>query len=409
MRDDERAARRRLGAQEPRELDLALRVDTACRLVEHEEVGIRDEHGGERQPLALARREVARMPVGVVGQTKLRERCAGALLVGAERDLVDDALCDEVTAGVLREIRGALPRRLAVLRLEQAGGDLRERRLADAVRPDERDDLAAPYLDRRVVEHDAVAVGEANAADACDDVGRVRQVERAMLREPLQRLLARRVQHDAAAVHEEHAVTTGERPRRPLFRDEHGARQVLDQVEERLRRFGIELRRRLVEQQEPRVQRERGRERHALQLAPRQLRGQASPELLGADERERLVDPRPDLARGHARVLEPERDLVQHLGHHDLVLRVLEHGRDGPSELCRAHLARVDPADDDAPREDTAVEVRHEPRERTKQRRLPRSRRAEQRNVLALFDLQRHAVEHRRAGGVGEAQVVDDR
>ena len=96
-----------------------------------------------------------------------------------------------------------------------------------------------------------------------------------MFRKPLQRRSARRVQHDAAAVQEEHAIAVRERPGRALFGDEHRARQMLDQVEERLCPLGIELRRRLVEQQEPGMQRERRCERHPLQLAAGQLRGQA--------------------------------------------------------------------------------------------------------------------------------------
>ena len=99
--------------------------------------------------------------------------------------------------------------------------------------------------------------------------------------------------------------------------------------------------------------------------------------MLGADECERLLDPRPDLGRLGADVLEPERDLVRDPRHHDLVLGVLEDRRDGSRELRRARLARVDAADDDATREDAPVEVRHEPRERTQQRRLAGARRPE--------------------------------
>ena len=51
-------------------------------------------------------------------------------------------LGDDVPAGILREIRGTAVRHLARLGLEQPG-DLRERRLAGAVRARERDDLAA--------------------------------------------------------------------------------------------------------------------------------------------------------------------------------------------------------------------------------------------------------------------------
>ena len=49
----------------------------------------------------------------------------------------------------------------------------------------------------------------------------------------------------------------------------------------------------------------------------------------GADFRERLVRPRPDLFRIDAEVLESEGDLVLDTRHHDLILRVLEDRSDG--------------------------------------------------------------------------------
>ena len=213
-----------------------------------------------------------------------------------------------------------------------------------------------------------------------------------MLGEPLERLLARRIEHDAALVHEHDAIAAGEGAGRTLLGDEHGTRQMLDQVEERLCSVRIELRRRFVQQQEPGSQCERRGERHALQLSAGQLTGEAIRERFRADESQGLVHPRPDLVGRHADVLEAEGDLVRHLGHHDLILRILEHRGDDAGELRRARLPRVDPADDDAAREDTAVEVRDEPRERPQERRLPRTRRAEQGDMLAVADLQRHVL-----------------
>ena len=79
------------------------------------------------------------------------------------------------------------------------------------------------------------------------------------------------------------AVGVRERARRSLLGDEHRARQTLDQVEERLGRLRVELRGRLVEQQQPRPQRERRGETDALQLAPRELADRPLGEVLGAD------------------------------------------------------------------------------------------------------------------------------
>ena len=59
-----------------------------------------------------------------------------------------------------------------------------------------------------------------------------------------------------------------------LLDDEHGHSPVAQRAQ-RMRElrggFGIELRRRLVEHEERRIERERGGERHALQLAAREL------------------------------------------------------------------------------------------------------------------------------------------
>ena len=74
MRDDERRPRARLRAQQCGELELPLRVDAPGRLVEHEQVGVADEHGREREPLPLAAREVARMARLVAGEPDRGER-----------------------------------------------------------------------------------------------------------------------------------------------------------------------------------------------------------------------------------------------------------------------------------------------------------------------------------------------
>ncbi len=228
-----------------------------------------------------------------------------------------------------------------------------------------------------------------------------------MLGEPDERRLARCVERDAAVVHEENAVDVRERARGPLLGDQNRARQLFDQIEERVGGLGVELRGRLVEQQQLRLERERRCKRHTLQLATGELARRAVGEVRRADERERLIDARPDRRRLDADVLEAEGDLVRDIVHHDLVLGILEDGRDRTRELGGPRLARVEPGDDDPPLEAAAVEVRHEPGERTQQRRLAAARRAEQRDVLALGELERHVVEHRRAARVGEAKVID--
>ena len=106
-------------------------------------------------------------------------------------------------------------------------------------------------------------------------------------------------------------------------------------------------------------------------------------------------DPRPDLLGRHADVLETERDLVLDARHHDLVLGILEHRRDGPGELGGAVRARVEAADLDPAGEAAAVEMRHEPGERPQQRRLAAAGRPEQRDDLAGLELERDVAQGR--------------
>jgi hypothetical protein len=110
--------------------------------------------------------------------------------------------------------------------------------------------------------------------------------------------------------------------------------------------------------------------------------------VLGPDERQSLVDARPDLRRLDAGVLETERDLVHNPAHHDLVLGILKDGGDDARELRRTSLACVDPAHDHAPAEDAAVEMRDEPGERAQKGRLPRAGGAEQQHVLTVGELE---------------------
>ena len=238
-------------------------------------------------------------------------------------------------------------------------------------------------------------------------LGLVWQIERPVFGQPRDRVVARRIQHDAAAIHEEDAVHVREWARGALLRDDDRALEPLDGVEERVRRRRIDLRRRLVQQEQARLEREGRRECDALKLSARQLGSPALGEVPGADQLQRLVDPRPDVGRRDAEVLEAERDLVRDLRHHDLVFRILKDRRDVAGKLGRARLARVSAGHDDAPRERAAVEVRHEARQCAQEARLAGSRRPEQRDALSFLDSQRHVAQHRLAAGVCEAKPFD--
>ena len=395
MRDDERRARRRLRAEQRGELALALRVDAARRLVEHEQVGLDGEHGGDREALALAAREVARVPVGERGQVELLERAPRARLAGGERDLGEHRLGDEVAAGILRQVRGAAEADDAARRPARAAPPRASRASSCRRRSGRR--ARRPRRAAATSDSSTSTGGPPGYANETRSSRTTSSPPRAMPRRGARRLGPRRRQlvGDAPVAQEDDAVGERERQLGPLLGDDDRAAVRARVLEERLGGVAVELRRRLVEQQQLRLERERRREADALQLAARELRDGTLREVLGTDRGKRRERARHDLRRRRAEVLEPERHLGEHARQHDLVLGLLEQRRDRAGELGRARRARVAAADDDAPGETAAVEVRHEPGERAQQRRLARARGAEQRDELARLDLERHVVERR--------------
>ncbi len=273
-------------------------------------------------------------------------------------------------------------------------------------------------LERRAIEdREPRAVGEGHALEAEERrarrrtgllAGRIRrEVPRPPLGEPGERLLAGRVQEKPPALDEEHAVGRRQRTLRPLLREDH-RRATRDGVEQQLGAARVELRGGLIEKQERGPERERRRQADALELPARELGGAAPAQVLGLESRERIVDAAPDLGRRRPDVLEPERDLVSDEGHHDLILRILEDGRHGARELGGAGAARVEARDLDPAREAAAVEVGNEPRQRAKERGLPRPRRPEERDDLALAELERHVRQRGLDGArIREGQPVD--
>jgi len=121
------------------------------------------------------------------------------------------------------------------------------------------------------------------------------------------------------------------------------------------------------------------------------------------------VRARPDLLGGDAEVLEPERHLVLHPGHDDLVLRILEDRGHGACKIGGAVRPRVEPGDDDAAGERSPVEVRDETRECAQQRRLAAARGAEKRDDLARLEVEGDVPHRRDAPGVGKRQMANGR
>ena len=220
-----------------------------------------------------------------------------------------------------------------------------------------------------------------------------RHVCRAVFGEPCARLVDGSVEDKTATIHEEHALRKLERPLDALLGENEGTPEGVQHLEERLRAGRVELRRRLVQQQQVRMHRQSRGQANALELASRELRGPPRGQRQRPYGGERPFDPSSDLGSRHAGVLEPERHLVGHGGHDDLVFGILEHARDPPGEVGRSPPTRVEPADEHRAFEPASVEMRHERCKRTKEGRLARARRAEECDPLAWIDPERHLGE----------------
>ena len=107
----------------------------------------------------------------------------------------------------------------------------------------------------------------------------------------------------------------------------------------------VELRGRLIEQQQARAPGERGPERDALQLAPGQRRRRALEQGLDAERERDLLDAARHRVRGLAAVLERERELGANRAHQDLRFGLLEEGPDLARQRRRAVVAQRHPAD----------------------------------------------------------------
>ena len=173
----------------------------------------------------------------------------------------------------------------------------------------------------------------------------------------------------------------------------------------------VELRGRLVEQDQLRPARERGAERHALKLAPGQLGGRAVEQMRDSERERRLLDRARDRGRRLALVLERERQLGADRAHHDLRLGILEQRPDGGRERARTVLAGVHPRERSRGRRTRRREMRHEPIRGAQQRRLARARPAGEHDQLARGDVERDVGDRRRGRariGVGDLAQRQD-
>ena len=249
-----------------------------------------------------------------------------------------------------------------------------------------------------------MVVAEPYVVHLDDDVGRRTslihvggraEIGRPLTCEPRDGKISRRVELDPAPVDEQDPVGRLEHAPRPLLRDENGAPELPDRLEEGLGGGWVQLRRRLVEEEKPGPQGERRREANTLQLPAGELGGSPTRQVGHADLVERVGDARVYLVSRRADVLEPEGDLVRDRGEDDLILRILEYRGHHAGQFRGPRRPRVTAAHDDAALEAAAVEMRYQPGERTEQRRLARAGGSEHADDLALVELEREVTEGR--------------
>ena len=229
-----------------------------------------------------------------------------------------------------------------------------------------------------------------------------------MLGEPLDGVRSRRVESEHSVFEEQDTIRMRQGASHALLGQDDSRAQCIDGVEKGGGAVGVELRGRLVEEEKLRLECEGRGETDALELSAGELDSASLGQVRRADRFERAIDPSPDRSWLDADVLQPERDFVRDDRHHDLVLRILEHGGHGSRHLSRSDMTGVKTGDHDAALEPPTVEVRHEAGQRPQERRLPGTRWPEQRHALPGVELQRDAAQRCDGGRVGERQPLDD-
>ena len=174
--------------------------------------------------------------------------------------------------------------------------------------------------------------------------------------------------------------------------------QALDLDPELVAQLGIEVGKRLVEQEHRRIADQGAADRDPLPLAARELLGPALQQRLDLQHRRRLADPAQDLGLGRLRHLQPERQVLAHV--HARIERVgLEHHGDAAIlGLLPGDVALADP--------DLAAVDLEQARDRVQKRGLAAAGRPEQHQKLAGLDLEAQAVEDADAAE-GDADLAD--
>src|SRR5579883_2968599 len=233
---------------------------------------------------------------------------------------------------------------------------------------------------------------------------------RALLRGALEDLHGRPLLHDHTLVHEHHAVGGGAREAHLVADHDHGHARLAQRahdLEHRAHKLRIERRRRLVEQHDPRFERDRARDRHALLLAA----GQFGRPVMGAvgepDPLQRAAAQLVGLGAALARHLAQRQGHVAERGHVWIEVERLEHHADalaGMIDVC-LRTQHVDAVDDDRTRRRLL-----EPVEAAQQGRLARARRADHEHHLAFGDRQVDTLQDMKGAEVlVDGPRIDDR
>ena len=254
--------------------------------------------------------------------------------------------------------------------------------------------------------------GRVDRPGECGDLRRS-QAERRELVDRAEHLGRRSLQHDPTGVEHDDPVGEASQGLDVMLGDDD--RHPCVPIEpvgdgEHVGRPGwIQVRRRLVHDQHPRLHREHGGDRHSLLLATRQGQRRALLEPDEPDRRQRAIDAARHLVGRHRQTFEAERDLVGDGRLAQLELGIVEHDADGPRHLpdrCRRRiLARHDDRALDVRRE----QLRDDPVEGQGQGRLAGPVQADDADRLSSPDAKVHAAERRRVGSRVRDAQVDDR
>ena len=156
----------------------------------------------------------------------------------------------------------------------------------------------------------------------------------------LEDLVQGSVGRDPGVGDDDHAINQGRPHVDPVFDDDQGcARALHDRLDgaANLRNaHRVEVRGRLIQEEEARPHRQDGRQREALLLAPRQLRRRMVEGDIQADGVQRVAHARPDVGASHPQVLHAEGHVVADTGQDHLGLGVLHEQADASARTLRS-------------------------------------------------------------------------